>query len=119
MPDVFYQQRASEPAGEQEGERGGDGGGNERKQCAEPRAEGYTADEHEYAAGQQADRGENEQGDVDGVAERAALVYERLQVTDVGDQFSQAESVGQDNQEADDSDDEQELSGCGVVTSFA
>ena len=40
-------------------------------------------------------------------------------MTDVSDQGSQAESVGQDNQEGDDSDDEQELSGCGVVTSFA
>ncbi|WP_373238989.1 hypothetical protein [Kluyvera ascorbata] len=40
-------------------------------------------------------------------------------MTDVSDQVSQAENVDQDNQEADDSDDEQELSGCGVVTSFA
>ena len=119
VPDVFEQQRAPEPAGEQEGDRRGGGGSNQREQRAEPWAKDNAADEHQHAAGQQAYRGEYKQSDIGDVAKRAALAYLFLQVAEVGDQVSEVEGVDQDSEQADDSDNEQELSGCVVVTSFA
>jgi len=47
------------------------------------------------------------------------LPDELLQMTKISDQIAKTEAVNADGKQADNSDNQQELSGCAIATSFA
>ena len=57
MAYIALQQIAPQPAGDQKRQRRGDGGGGKREQRAGQRAEEYSAGDHQQAAGDQAQGG--------------------------------------------------------------